>query len=437
MEFLMNRRSGQGPRQAQFSTAFMSLMFVSLLALLILSGISCSGSGKQVISGLEEKASPWRFARGGVAGHGAVVSGDYDGRLDVVWERGLKEKPQANLTLANGALVLAGSKRKIFLIDHVTGETITKFKNRSSPQSGGALIDSLLYNSTSPPFNYLDCRNVSSGKLRWRSVMLDISAPLLVRGKRLFALGGDGVAYCLDRFSGDLLWEKRLGGKMIAAPALEVNGEEMLLWIVNSFGWIGAFDATSGQERYRRVLGEPLVSTPVLAADGSVYVSGQGGHAFMLRPVEESRKTAFNPANSVYPADPADPDERAVSVDSFALTEYPLQSPGWTSPALADGFVVFSDNSGHVYGFRAGKLEKPLWQVSLDATLVASPIIVGKYVVVGLLDGHIYTLELSTGEIVHSRLLESSIKYPPVSDGEHVFVATQRKSLYCLGSLKR
>ncbi len=177
---------------------------VTALVAIILGVTGCGGPGKGALEVVNHQSAPWRFSRGGVGGSGATLTGAYDGRLDVLWERDIKEKPQGPLALANGAIVLAGAKRKVFLISPDSGKTLTKYKNRSSPQSGGLLVDSLLYNSTSPPFNYLDCRGVVDVKVRWRSVILDIVAPLLIQDERLFTLGGDGVAYCLDRFSGDV-----------------------------------------------------------------------------------------------------------------------------------------------------------------------------------------------------------------------------------------
>ncbi len=410
---------------------------VFMLSAIVISGISaCGGPGKGAGEIISVEASPWRFSRGGVRGSGALVSGGYGGRLDVIWERSIKEKPQAPLTLTNGAVVVAGSKRKVFLFNTQTGEDIAKYKNRSSPQSGGVIIDSLLYNSTSPPFNYLDCRGVADGKVRWRSVILDIVAPLVIEEERLFALGGDGVAYCFDRFSGDLLWEKKIGGKMIAAPALEIRDDGNVLWIANSYGWIGAYDVGSGKELYRHDTDGSLVSAPAVHTDGTIYFSAQSGHAFSLTPQQsnlEANLDSLKPVNAI---------EAEIPTDTFALAKYvfkkyALESPSWSSPAIKGKYSVFVDNTGHVYCFDSPQMSKTVWRVSLGAALVASPIIVDDYVVVGLLTGELFTLSLTTGEIVSSRLLESSIKYSPVSDGESIFVATQRKSLYCLGTLRR
>jgi outer membrane protein assembly factor BamB len=401
------------------------------LILLALTVVACGRSGTNKLTMGEGGPAPWRYVRGGVDAQGAA-NGSFNGSLDVIWERGLKEKPQGPLALANGAIVVAGAKRKVFLINPETGETFTKFKNRSSPQSGGLLIDSLLYNSTSPPFNYLDCRAVSNGKLRWRSVILDISAPLLNKGERLFALGGDGVIYCFNRFSGDLLWEKGVGGKMISAPALEARAAGDVLWITNSNGWIGAYDAASGKELYRRVMNESLVSTAAVAPDGTIYFSGQGGQAFALSRKTDDAPTADFLSELVSPAEPL---EDEFPADSFMLAKSTLRSPSWSSPAVKDGFVVFVDNSGNVYAYDSPRLTNTIWQAKLGGALVASPIIVGDFVVVGLLNGYLYVLRLKTGEIVSSRLLESPIKFSAISDGQRVYVATQRKSLYCFGSL--
>ncbi|MFQ5608298.1 MAG: PQQ-binding-like beta-propeller repeat protein, partial [Candidatus Zixiibacteriota bacterium] len=119
--------------------------------------------------------------------------------------------------------------------------------------------------------------------------------------------------------------------------------------------------------------------------------------------------------------------------DEFHVVSYPLSAPTWSSPAASDDLVVFSDNAGNIFCFDSPELKKPLWHRALNGGLTAAPIIVGEYVIVGLLNARIYALRLSSGEIVSQRRLDHEIRYSPVSDGENIYVATGRSSLYSLG----
>ncbi|MCH7879727.1 MAG: PQQ-binding-like beta-propeller repeat protein [candidate division Zixibacteria bacterium] len=380
--------------------------------------------------------SPWRFVRGDVSGAGSIGGDSYSGLLDVVWERGLKEKPQGPLSLAQGALIYTGSKKRLFFIDPQNGETIAEFKNRSSPQTGGLLIDTLLYNAISPPFNYLDCYRTTDGKKLWRSQVLDISAPLIAYTDNLYALGGDGIVYCLERFSGDLVWEYNVGGKLIAAPALDASFDPPVLWITQSFGKLLALNSADGTLLYERDFDEPLVSTPSVSRD-AIYFSGQGGSAFALLRVAGAvsvQSAQESEPISIFASDDVRSDTLRLSdTDTFHVASYQLSAPAWSAPAVSGEFVVFSDNSGNVYCFDSPELEKPLWRRDLNGGLSAAPIIVGDYVIVGLLNARIYALNLHDGQIVSERRLDHEIKYSPISDGEHIYVATGGRTLFCLG----
>ncbi len=382
--------------------------------------------------------SPWRFVRGDVAGTGAIDGESYAGYLDVVWERGIKEKPQGPLFLAQGALIYSGAKKRLFFINPQNGDGVAKFKNRGSPQTGGLLIDSMLYNAVAPPFYYLDCYRVIDGRKMWRSQVLDISAPLIAHEDKLYALGGDGFVYCLQRFSGDLVWEYQVGGKLIAAPALDTRVDPPVLWITQSFGKLLALNAEDGSALYEIELDEPLVSTPAVG-QAALYFSGQGGNAYALAPgaapVNGPKAQTSASATILTSADnPPSAFNAPLSVDdTFHLASYPLSAPSWSAPAVSGEFAVFSDNAGNIFCFDSPKLERPLWHRDLKGGLTASPIIVGEYVIVGLLNARIYALNLRTGQVVYERRLDHEIKYSPISDGRYIYVATGGRTLFCLG----
>lgn len=401
---------------------------------------ACSGSSLKLAVNAN---SPWRYERGGANGSGAIAindsegSANYTGALDIVWERGMKERPQGPLSLSSGVLTYTGAKKRIFIINPENGEQLAKFKNRSSPHSGALLIDSLLYNSAGPPFNYLDCVRINNGKRVWRSVILDISASLVSHEERLFALGGDGVVYCLDRFSGDLIWEKEVAGKLIAAPILVESFEidtsdsvsaEATLWVAGSDGILIALAASDGRELYSLHVESPLVSTPAYDNErGVLFFSGQGGTAYAL---QIARKTVEG--TSAESEDEAKL-QNSTPEDTIQLHSFDLDSPSWSSPVSDGSYVVFADNSGQLYCFDSPDLNELRWKVDLAGTLTASPIIVGEYLIAALLNGWIYSLRLSSGEIVASRQLDRSVKYSPISDGRHIYVSAQSSSLYCLG----
>ena len=66
--------------------------------------VGLSGCGRRFRLSPEQMAEPsaWPFYRGGVAALGSFENGDFDGRLDVVWEQRSGDKPGGPLALHYG-----------------------------------------------------------------------------------------------------------------------------------------------------------------------------------------------------------------------------------------------------------------------------------------------------------------------------------------------
>ena len=56
--------------------------------------------------------SAWPFARGTASGVGAVDSGAFAGKLEVIWEARCGDKPAGPLSIYHSALVYPGTKKK-------------------------------------------------------------------------------------------------------------------------------------------------------------------------------------------------------------------------------------------------------------------------------------------------------------------------------------
>ncbi len=378
--------------------------------------------------------SPWQFARRDLAATGAIESKTFDGKLDIVWQSDFAEKAQAPLTYSQGVIVYPGSKKRIFLIDPVTGEVRKKIRFRSSPQAGGLLIDSLLYTATAPPFNQVDCVRVRDGKRIWRSLILNVSAPLVADSNLLFIAGGDNVVYCLDRISGDLKWESQMKESIVGAPLIaKTDGATSVIVSLRNGNSVALSIDSGSTTPWSLTARESFAAgTAIFAEDNSIVWPSLDGNCWFATLASST-------------------DLKSTSVQSrniqLAKSE---RSAIWGAPAISYTRCVVSSNSGEVALFivtdpsdleqsTEGKVDRrskeitKSWTTQLPGAITASPIIVGEYVVVGLLNRWIYTLKLSTGEIVASRELDGAIKQPPISDGKWIYVATETAGLYCLG----
>lgn len=103
---------------------------------------------------------------------------------------------------------------------------------------------------------------------------------------------------------------------------------------------------------------------------------------------------------------------------------------GWTasvapakivsSPAVADGFVVFGTTDGKVHAFRPGG--QPAWSFSADGDVVSSPAIGRGRAYVGTLRGTLYALGLADGAVRWSSALGGQLHSSPAVEGNTVTI---------------
>jgi len=118
--------------------------------------LAASGCGRRYRLTPEQMAEPsaWPFYRGGLAALGSLETGDFDGRLDVVWEQRSGDKPAGPLALHYGVLVYPGSTNKIKFYDEYDGSYRGCWRARNPAQTGLSMQDLSLIHISEPTRPY-------------------------------------------------------------------------------------------------------------------------------------------------------------------------------------------------------------------------------------------------------------------------------------------
>ena len=283
----------------------------------------------------------------------------------------------------------------------------------------------------------------STGERVWATDLSDIDSELgffddkqsaLISGgpvagiNKVFFGSENGEVIALDAESGELSWQGKVKGEVIAAPALD-SGK---LVVNTASGVMKAFNASNGQDDWQieqdvpaltlRGISAPTISgggVIVGAADGSlsVYLLEQGRQGWTVDIGEPTGSTEL---------------ERVIDVDSTPLVYgeniYSVSSRGNLSAvelrsgrvlwqrqyssfrqiAISGNSLFITDVKGHVYAVdRNNGLE--LWsQLLLTNRDVTGPAAFGDYVVVGDFEGYLHWLDKSTGEIVARHHVDGS-----------------------------
>ncbi|NQY63114.1 MAG: outer membrane protein assembly factor BamB [Alteromonadaceae bacterium] len=285
--------------------------------------------------------------------------------------------------------------------------------------------------------------DVESGKEQWKVDLRDVddNQSFFARKKSALLSGGpiagidrvfigseNGEVFALDANTGELIWQSKVKGEVIAAPAIDAG----ILVVNTSSGILKAFNASDGTDVWTVEQEVPPlslrgVSPPVIASGGVLVGSADGSlSVYLLEKGQQGWSTEVGEATGSTEL------ERVIDVDVapliFGDKIYAISSKGnLTAVDLRSGRVLWkrqyssyrqlsiggnvlylTDIKGHVYAIdRNTGLER--WsQLSLTNRGVTGPVPVGNYVVVGDFEGYLHWLDQNSGEIVSRYLVDSS-----------------------------
>ncbi|MDQ2069069.1 outer membrane protein assembly factor BamB family protein [Natronospira bacteriovora] len=207
-----------------------------------------------------------------------------------------------------------------------------------------------------------------------------LSSPLVADGRVHFG-SSDGYFYTLDASSGALLWRYRTAGMIHASPALSRHHSEGATLVVGDwYGMVHALDAESGEVRWSYATERDSVheqwlgiqSSPVLDGD-RVYVGSRDGYLYALSLETGERLWRYAMMHrSWVVATPSVDDERIYLGSSVP------------------GYVIALDRTDG----------SEVWRRAVGAWSYSSPLVLGRYLITGVMNGELLALESATGEQV-------------------------------------
>jgi outer membrane protein assembly factor BamB len=262
----------------------------------------------------------------------------------------------------------------------------------------------------------------------------DSRSPALLSGgpiagiKKIFIGSENGDVFALNAETGELDWQSKVKGEVIAAPAID----DGVLVVNTASGVLKAFNASNGQDEWKIEQEVPAltlrgVSTPAISSGGVIVGSSDGTlNVYILESGQQGWSAEIGEAAGSTQL------ERVIDVDSAPLIYgdriYSISVKGHlTSVDLRSGRMIWerkyssyrqlsingntlflTDIKGHVYAVdRLNGFEK--WsQLSLTNRGVTGPAVVDDYLVVGDFEGYLHWIEQATGKLVARHQVNSS-----------------------------
>jgi outer membrane protein assembly factor BamB len=233
--------------------------------------------------------------------------------------------------------------------------------------------------------------NPQSGAENWRFELAKDRwiGGVLVTSDTIYATNADYKLYALS-FTGTLKWVTPFQADQAIWGSPVSDGSNVY------FGTLGrrvyAVNAQTGKQSWVQVVNGAILGTPVLGLNNSIYVGTYGG---ML--------VALNTINGVI------------------IQQKTASSWIWSGPTQDGSNIYFGDAKGMFYSFPITGTGQP-WTKQLNGTIIGSPLVSGKTIIVGTEAGNIYFLD-NAGQNLQTISITGVIEATPITAGSLILVA--------------
>ncbi|MDP3459479.1 MAG: PQQ-binding-like beta-propeller repeat protein [Hyphomonas sp.] len=178
-----------------------------------------------------------------------------------------------------------------------------------------------------------------------------LTTPPVTSASMIYTLDANQTVRAMRLDNGSEVWTERLRGitkrdKAAIGGGLAVAGDTLI--VASGYGYVAAFDAASGTQKWRRELGAPMTGSPTIA-DGRIFVSSNNNEVFAMNLADGATQWS----------------DQAISESARVL--------GSSSVAAVEDFVIAPFSSGEVIAYLAANGRR-LWTDALTQAGRFTPI---------------------------------------------------------------
>lgn len=351
--------------------------------------------------------------RGDPARTGAMPGPGPEGTPEIRWKTDIADAIYATAAVVDSVVYISSDTSDVAAVDVETGDIVWRVKEIGG-YSSPAVVDGLVVfgdiDGSAKPGGRVIALDAETGTTVWEAVTLaDIYSAPVVSDGRIYVQDDEGTLYTLALDSGKEFWQARIGAQGGNGPS--VSEGTVYIGGIDT-GELLAFDAMTGDERWRVRLGDAVLSSAAIVGN-TVYTSS-------------GTLAGESPVGDLIALDTETGRERwRVRLPSF------LNS----SPAVVDGAVYIGDVSGTMSCFEADT-GQTRWQTKAGTYIsLSSPGVVDGLVYV-MAAGVVVALDAANGDIRWQFTIgrgSDDVDASPVVTGGLVIIGGGDGNLYALG----
>ncbi len=386
-------------RMASFPTALGWLCAVSVV--LIHAGCMSIKLDREMVPGNGD----WAM-EGASAQHQHTASAVVDPPLYEQWryDVGSGVGP-AGALIVNEAVIVGTRKGMVHSMNIATGKRLGRIKHDAPIEGGMAVGDGRLFLPIAGDKKSVVAYDLNSGKKLWTLKGAPVEAGLLYAENTLIAVNSEAEGIALDARTGEERWRKSLGEQTTVLSTPLVLDDH--LFVIEEMGKIFCLNFENGSLLWERALGSPVYNTA--SSDGaSLFIPTTRGRLFSV----DGKNGKINWTYAV-----------------------PDTTVRFTAPAYAreDNRIIVSATSGDVRSIDAATGEV-VWTTSLDGAINAAPLITDNTIYVGTMRKNLHALDRQTGIDVWSQELTGRIKSAVATYGNSLVVMAETQQVIALST---
>jgi M6 family metalloprotease-like protein len=348
--------------------------------------------------------------------------------------------------VAYGKVFFGSMDGKLYAVSQDTGSLVWSYDAAEGIASSPAVADNTVFfctvGDTSVPSRDVYALDQNTGSKTWKktigsgNLVVNEGSPAVADGK-VFLCGGDGMLYCLDEYSGNIIWTKPISGNIIGAPAV-FGGK---VFAASSY-MLYALDMNTGNTIWTYYPRDPLRGNTV---HGDKVFTCSGTKVIAVYESTGSVAWSRDFGSGIWPlscpavadgkvfvlSDTSDNKERVYALSESSgsilwsqnLGYYSSPWPifGHSSPAVADGKVYVGswDNSVYCLDEDSGSV---IWSYTTGDKVLSSPAVSDGAVFVGSCDHKVYAFKDVVTTMTKISVIPSSIIDPSLGPGSTIVI---------------
>ncbi len=253
-----------------------------------------------------------------------------------------------------------------------------------------------------------------------------------------------GELFTFDVKTGGKIGNLKFLGKDASTAPLVLGNDVIVTYAGDKKYSLASYNISQGKINWRKNFGD--VQTSPILKDGYVYFSGLNGVFYKVDKGSGSKIWKYNTKAPVHSTCAIGDGIAVLGNDKGSIFGININSGAekWkvetpqsviSTPLINKGVVFIGGNDSNYYaiGIDSGNI---IWKRNLHTKIISGSAVdaIGN-LIVGCVDGSVYSLNHETGDVKWSMLTKGTIVSSPLVSGNYIYLSSYDSYVYCLDAL--